>query len=116
VAPPTKENTPPLQFPDSSDDGEDEDPAPRPKKGNGGKKKKNSKVVDSSSDDQDTSSKRKTVAVDSELSKDQVIKKKPKKVTVNLAASLQGDTDIEEIESPKETAEEELGEFQRQLN
>ena len=47
------------------------------------------------------------MAIDSS-SDDQAIKRKPKKV--NLAASIQVDTDIEEIK--KETPEEELGEFQ----
>jgi hypothetical protein len=50
------------------------------------------------------------MAIDSS-SDDQPKKRKPKKI--NLAASIQVDTDIEEIQNKKETPEEELGEFQR---
>ena len=75
----------------TSDD--DEIPAPRPKKPNGGKK-----------------TKKKTIVLDSDLSSDdQVIKTKPKKI--NLPGSIQVDTDMEEIETKKETPEEELSKF-----
>lgn len=79
-----------MPDPHASDDDE---PAPHPKKPTGVKKpKKRSTVIDldSSSDDQ-------------------VIRKKPKKI--NLAASLDIDTDIEEIETKKESPEEQLGKF-----
>jgi hypothetical protein len=74
---------------------EDEIPPPRPKKSKARKQSKKKATVidsgDSSSDDQISS------------------KRKPTKT--NLAASLQVDTDIEEIPNPKESPEEELGEL-----
>ena len=78
------------------DSDEDNSPAPHPKKSKGRKRsKKKATVIDS----------------DHSLSEDQVItKKKPTKTTKNLAASII-DTDVEEIPNPKESPDEELGQF-----
>ena len=91
----TKVNQPILEISISSANSDEDDsqapPSPCPKKTKRRKHKKKATVIDS----------------DDSLSDDQAIKK-TKCTKINLAPTV--DTDIEEIQNPKENSEEELGE------